>query len=59
MPKKTKGEGEKHPRLEWKVFNLILIESFLLDNKVCYCEIIIFDLFPTDIRVRAKEKRVV
>ena len=26
--KKTEGEGEKHPRLELKVFNPILIESF-------------------------------
>ena len=26
-------------------------------NFVCYCEIIIFDLFPKDIRVREKEKK--
>ena len=26
--KKKKSEWEKHPRLEWKVFNPIFIESF-------------------------------
>ena len=26
--KKKKSEREKHPRLEWKVFNPIFIESF-------------------------------
>ena len=28
MQKKTEGEREKHPRLELKVLNPILIESF-------------------------------
>ena len=43
--KKKKGEREKQPRLEWKVFNPILIESFqvfIFRGNVFSCLIINF-----------------